>query len=304
MGSEKEFLKSVENKIEGIEIHFDQDLTKFSTIKLRSVGNLVIVKNEFALQQLINEIKKSKLQYKILGWGANILLPENLPWIAIQLKFDFDKTYLDSVRDVYELPASVSLAVLTSTASKLGLKGWEVVTGIPASLGGAIFMNAGTNLGEIGSLITEVKYLDKNSEIKTHLIDDSSFSYRKNNFLKEGEVILSAKLKHFGIDENLKILIKDYLEKRNNSQPMNQNTCGCIFKNSNMGDISCRAGHYVDIIGMKGFTLGGVRVSHKHGNFLENFGGSSYSETMELMKLLQAEMKLQFGVNFEFEVEH
>lgn len=304
MGSEKEFLKSVGRKIEGIEIHFDQDLTKFSTVKLRSIGNLVIVKDELALQKLIKEIYKTKLQYKILGWGANILLPEKLPWIAIQLKFDFEKTYLDSVRDIYELPASVSLAVLTSTASKLGLKGWEVFTGIPASLGGAIFMNAGTNLGEIGSLITEVKYLDENSEIKTHLIDDSSFSYRKNNFLKAGEVILSAKLKHFGIDENLKNLIKNYLEKRNNSQPMNQNTCGCIFKNSNMGDISCRAGHYVDIIGMKGFTLGGVRVSHKHGNFIENFGGSSYSETMELMKLLQAEMKLQFGVDFEFEVEH
>ncbi len=304
MGSEKEFLKSCETEIDGLEINYDQDLTKFSTIKLQSTGNLVVVKNEVTLTKFIKKIKKTKFKYKILGWGANILLPEKLPWIAIQLKFDFDKSYLDKVQDIYELPASVSLAVLTSAASKLGLKGWEVFTGIPASLGGAIFMNAGTNLGEIGSLVTEVKFLDINGEIKIHIVDGKSFSYRKNNFLKDGEIVLSAKLKHFGVDEELKNEIRDYLEKRNKSQPMNQNTCGCIFKNSSLGEISCRAGHYVDIIGMKGFTLGGVRVSHKHGNFLENFGGSSYSETMQLMKLLQAELRLQFGVDFEFEVEH
>jgi len=304
MGSEEKFLKECSETISGIEVHLDHDLTKFSTIKLKSIGHFVIVKNKEALIELATKMNASKHTFKVIGWGANLLLPERLPWVAIQLKFDFDKKYLEEVREVYELPASVSLPVLTSTASKLGLRGWEVFTGVPASLGGAIFMNAGTNLGEIGSLITEVDYLDTEGKLQTHIVDQNSFSYRKNNFLKDGEIIISAKLKHNGIDSNLKNEIKDYLEKRNRSQPMNQNTCGCIFKNSKMGEISCRAGHYVDIIGMKGFSLSGIKVSHKHGNFLENFDGSNYSETMQLMKLLQSELRLQFGVEFEFEVEH
>ena len=304
MGCQKEFLIAFSKSHEGVEFYPDQDFTKLSTIKLKSKGDLLVVKTVSDLQSLLKELKSRKVEYKVLGWGANILLPENLPWLAIQLKFDFDKNILDEVRDIYDLPASLSLAKLTSTASRLGLKGWEVITGIPASLGGAIFMNAGTGLGEIGTLLTEVTYIDRGGELQKHKVTEKSFSYRKNNFLKEGDIVVSAKLKHFGVDSDLKIKIKNYLEKRNNSQPMNQNTCGCIFKNSSMGEISCRAGHYVDIMGMKGFSLGGIRVSHKHGNFLENHEDSTYSETMKLMKILQAEMKLQFGVDFEFEVEH
>ncbi|MCO4792934.1 MAG: FAD-binding protein [Bacteriovoracaceae bacterium] len=304
MGQQTKVLEKLNKNIEGIEVHFQHDFTKLSTIRLNSVGTLVIVKDKNSLCDLLKEFKNEKIEYKVLGQGANILLPEVLPWVVVQLKFDFDKSYLNEAHESYDLPASISLSVLSSHATKFGLSGWEVITGIPASLGGAIYMNAGTSLGEIGELISEVEYVDESGKIKTHKVEKNSFSYRKNNFLKKGDIVISAKLLHKGEDPKISKKIKSYLEKRNQSQPLNKFTCGCIFKNSTLGDISCRAGHYVDIIGMKGFTLGGVRVSHKHGNFLENFNGSNYPETMQLMKLLQKEMKLQYGVEFEFEVEH
>lgn len=141
-----------------------------------------------------------------------MLLPKisNVPYL--QLDFDFDRTILDNSQDEYVFPASISLATLTSHANKFGLKGWEVFTGIPASLGGAIFMNAGTNLGEIGSIMKEVNIVTKHGEEKLIKIDRHSFTYRHNHFVEPGDVIYQARLVHFGIDEAISKM-RDY---RNN----------------------------------------------------------------------------------------
>ena len=166
-----------------------------------------------------------------MGWGANILLPSSSTMPYVQLDFDFNRELLEQPQSEYILPASVSLAVLTSHAAKFGLKGWEVFTGIPASLGGAVYMNAGTNLGEIGSLVKEVKLMNKLGEIKLIKIDAHSFSYRKNHFVQPGDVIYEVTLSNLGLDPAISIKIKDYLEMRNKSQPLKEATCGCVFKN-------------------------------------------------------------------------
>ena len=148
------------------ELEINKDLTKYSTMKLKSFGDLITIKSESALKTILPLLKKQNIEYRVLGWGANLLLPEKSSVPYIQLDFSFDKKILENAQDEYILPASISLAVLTSHAAKFGLKGWEVFTGIPASLGGAIFMNAGTNLGEIGSVIKEVKIITSSGEEK------------------------------------------------------------------------------------------------------------------------------------------
>jgi UDP-N-acetylmuramate dehydrogenase len=298
-------LQEILKEIENIELEINKDLTKFSTMRLKSNGDLITVKNLHALKQTVSKLTSAGIKYRVLGWGANILIPTESVVPYLQLDFNYDKSIFDEARDEYLIPASVSLATLTSHANKFGLKGWEVFTGIPASLGGAIFMNAGTNLGEIGNVVKEVYLVTKNGEEKLIKIEQHSFSYRHNHFVNEGDVIYQARLNHFGLDANISKKIKEYLEMRTRTQPLKEWTCGCVFKNYEDSErfVTCRAGLFVDIMGLKGLTYKNLQVSLKHANFMENKGDSTYEDVITFINLLKNEMKLQYGISFETEVE-
>lgn len=294
------------NSFEDIKKSFDidyfpnQDLTRYTTFRLKVYGDLCIVKNIDALKALISFTNKKKLLIHILGWGANQIINDTNNKLFIKLDFSFDRSYLDGARDEYDLPASVSLNILQSHAQKFGLKGWEVFTGIPASLGGAIFMNAGTNLGEICAVLKEVTYITKLGEIKIHKVNKDSFSYRKNNFLNDGDIIVCAKLTHHGIDPEIKEKIKTYMQMRKDTQPLKSFNCGCVFKNY---DVDHRAGQFIDSLCLKELKLEGLRVSPRHANFIENTGDSTSSNFIEFSDHLKRLIELHSGIKFELEVK-
>lgn len=185
--------------IDGVEVKIGESLTKYSTFRLKCNGNIAIVKTEQSLIKLLEVLQKRQIEYRLLGWGANQIIIPDFKGIYLKLSFDFNKDIFEKAQDVYDLPASVSLNVLTAHAMKFGLSGWEVFTGIPGTIGGAIVMNAGTTLGEFGKLVKSVRILRKSGKIESHEIKPIDFSYRHNNFLSEGDVILSAKLISFGL---------------------------------------------------------------------------------------------------------
>lgn len=166
--------------ISGCNFSKDQDLTSFTTFRLASRGDLVEVTSIESCQKLIKLLNEANQKYILIGWGANQILPAACNELVIHLVFPFDHSYLENVHNLYVLPASLGLNYLTAHAIKFGLKGWEVFTGIPASLGGAIFMNAGTNLGEIGSLVEKVKVVDCNGNLREEVMNQNSFSYRQD----------------------------------------------------------------------------------------------------------------------------
>ena len=296
-------LKAILANFPSILLEEGKDLTKLSTMRLKAIGNLITVKSVEDLKQLLPALKDEKIGYRMLGWGANQLLPKESEIPYITLSLPFDKTYLDEVRELYELPASVSLSIMSSHAVKNGLKGWEVFTGIPASLGGAIFMNAGTNLGEICSIIKEVTLVTSTGELKVEIINKESFSYRKNHFVEIGDVIVGAKLVHLGQSPEITNQIKEYLALRNRTQPLKESTCGCIFKNYNKSSDICRAGMFIDIIGLKGFTHKDIQISPKHANFMVNLGDSNLDDISKTIDIVKKELMLQYGVEFETEVK-
>ncbi len=276
------------------------DLTSFTTMRLISVGNLIEVQSVEALQKLLPILTRKSQPYLILGWGANQILPAVCEDMVIHLDFPFDKNELSEYRSQYILPASLGLNHLTAHAVKFGLKGWEVFTGIPASLGGAIFMNAGTALGEIGKLVKSVDIVTPEGNLRQESISSGSFSYRKNHFVKPGEVIVGAVIIHDGVDVKISSQIKEYLDYRKNTQPLATKNCGCVFKNPSK---ELQAGRLIDLLGLKGVCFGGLRISPKHGNFIENHGGADWEQFSSLVDLINFEMDHFYGIKFELEVK-
>ena len=286
--------------IEGCVYKANQDLTSYTTFKLASRGDLIEVNSVAALQKLLPLLVKEKISYNVVGWGANQILPAVCTGVIIHLNFPLEPSNLNEVRDEYHLPASIGLNQLTAHAVKHGLKGWEVFTGIPASLGGAIYMNAGTNLGEIGALITSVELVTPSGDWREERISSSSFSYRKNHFVSPGEIIVAAKIKHLGLDHEIPGKIKSYLEYRKTTQPLATRNCGCVFKNPNK---SLPAGKLIDLLQLKGVSHGGLRISPKHGNFMENTSQATWNDFHSLVKLIQFQLDHFYGIEFELEVK-
>ncbi len=301
MGRKEINLSQLLDRIEGVDLELEKDLTNFTTMRLKAVGDLITIRTVEGLKSVQEIFYNNSMTFHLIGMGANQLIPEKSERPFLRLDLAFDKTYLDEVHCTYKLPASVRLSVLSSHATRNGLIGWDAFTGIPATLGGAVFMNAGTNLGEIGPLITKVNIIKKNGKEKIIIIDDNSFSYRKNHFVENGDVIYAVEMKHFGQDPEISNKIRSYLKLRNKTQPLKESTCGCVFKNSK-GPVTCRAGKFIDIMGLKGFKTDKVRISPKHANFMENLGGATDEDIIFMINFVKDELKLQFGVDFETEV--
>lgn len=295
-------LKEILQGVAQVEIKIQEDLTYLSTMRLKASGDIILIKSEESLTLVLQKLKSAGCNYRILGLGANQILPKSSINPYVKLNLPFDKSYFNEVRSEYVLPASVPLGVLTSHALKFGLMGWEVFTGIPATLGGAVFMNAGTELGEIGTLVKEIWMMTNKGTKKIVSVTDYNkyFSYRKNHFCEEGDLIYKVILGHRGISEGIPTTIRNYLNKRSASQPLDKKTCGCVFKNYSP---TCRAGKFLDILNLKGLEFQGVRISPVHANFIENVGNASRNEFEKLVEIVNKEIKLQFGINFELEVK-
>lgn len=271
------------------------DLAKFSTLKLQSFGNVFIVKSVCALKDLIKFLKRNNYGYTLLGLGANQVL--NAQHIYIKLKLQKDNK-LDTYQDEYKLSASVNLNQLSSCARKFNLDGWQVITGIPATLGGAIAMNAGTRAGEIKDILKSIDILRSGEDVETITSNDSLFKYRGNNFLQRGDIILGATLIHKGQKEGVKGQINNYLDKRKKDQPWGSANCGCVFKNSNL----ISAGMAIDLLGLKGFEFNGLKISDIHANFIENTSGT-YEDFKQLITFIDYQLETFFGCKFELEVK-
>jgi UDP-N-acetylmuramate dehydrogenase len=285
--------------IQNIEIKENVNLATLTTFKLQGLGNLIIVHDINSLVELVTCFKQNNIKYRMIGWGANQVLSSDLQEVLIKLEFSFDSNYFDQIRSEYNIPASVGLNQLTSHALKFGLIGWEVLTGIPASLGGAIYMNAGTALGEISSILKSVTILKADGSIVEHLVDKNSFSYRKNYFVEVGDVIVSAKILNKGTDPEISKKINEYLSYRKSTQPLSTKNCGCVFKNPK----PYSAGALIDLMGLKGIGINGLKVSNKHANFMENDGKANAEDFHQLVKLINTEMMMNFGIEFELEVK-
>lgn len=239
--------------------------------------------------------KSNHLPYFILGKGSNCLFHhEGYNGVVIQNKIDF---FENSEPGVYHVGAGYSFALLGTKASQAGFSGLEFASGIPASTGGAVFMNAGANGSEIKDTLYSVDFLNDDGELIILLRDDLLFSYRTSPFQTMKGAIIGAtfKLKPSITARQKQLEIISYRKK---TQPYSDMSAGCVFRNPDCG----HAGRLIEESGLKGVKVGGAEVSTMHANFIVNKGEASSDDVLNLIDIVRKTVQEKTGVHLEAEI--
>ncbi len=302
------------------------DMAQYTSFKAGGKARrLLVVDTPEELKEALEDLHTKGENYLILGNGTNTLfaaevydgtvikLGEGFDYIEIE-ECDENPGCEEEARNVEEKDcdakyyrARAGAATLLSRLSKAvaakGLTGLEFAAGIPGSIGGAVFMNAGAYDGVIKDTLKEVKVLAKASsgeyEIKTMKEEELNLSYRHSILMETGDIVLEAEfLLPVGVQDEINSRMKDYSERRSSKQPLEYPSAGSFFKRPE----GSFAGKLIEDSGLKGLTVGGAQVSEKHAGFIINVGGATYDDILELMKQVQTKVKDDYGVDLEPEV--
>lgn len=276
----------------------EEPLAKYTSWRVGGPAQrLYIPENKADLIAFIASLPSNEALYWI-GLGSNLLIRDGgIRGTVINTRNRLKEMYLIDSKRVY-VEAGVPCAHVARFCSDLGLTGAEFLAGIPGTMGGALYMNAGAFGGETWSIVNRVEILNRKGE--THFRNSQEFdvAYRSVKGLQD-EWFLSAELAlSQGNTETSQQQIKALLEKRNSSQPTNKPTCGSVFKNP-PGDYAARL---IEACGLKGFKIGGAIVSEKHANFIENQGNASADDIETLIEHIQHQVQQQFGIELKTEV--
>ncbi|MBE7035426.1 MAG: UDP-N-acetylmuramate dehydrogenase [Ruminococcaceae bacterium] len=243
-------------------------------------------------------LQKHGLPYIIMGAGSNLIIADSgIRGAVIRLGKSFSRIKREENALIAE--AGVSLARLANEALSCGLGGLEFASGIPGSLGGAVYMNAGAYGGEMKDVVIKTEYIDVDGNLYSIEGDAHEFGYRRSVFMKEdGLIVRSTLLLTPKKQEDIRALMQDFNNRRREKQPLTYPSAGSFFKRPE----GFFAGKLVEDAGLKGIGIGGAQVSEKHAGFLINTGGATAKDIIALMQLVQDRVKEQFGVSLVPEV--
>ena len=290
-----ELIYRLEDK--NIEVDREFPMNRYVTLKVGGVAEAVVYpKNAVQLIEILNDLHSAGLKFLILGAGSNTIIRDRgISSMVVSTKKLKNFTINDD-HTVLAVCGAMLSAIMNRTIS-MGLKGFEFAAGIPGTVGGAVYMNAGANDGEIKDIIKKVWIWHEGREIEFGR-DEIKFEYRKCD-LPQGCVVTRALFQlEKGSKESSEKDIKDYLEHRNITQPVNLANTGSIFKNPE----SIAAGELLENLGLKGFKIGGARFSELHANFIVNSGDANASDVIELIELAKKKAEEE-GINLEIEVK-
>jgi UDP-N-acetylmuramate dehydrogenase len=281
------------------EVKENADIKKLTTFHVGGKALcLVYPEDVFGLIELLRFLKDNKIKHKVIGRGSNLIFTGNYDGVLIRLdKLDELEVEGNEVR----VGAGYSLVKLAAKMSRAGYSGLEFATGIPGSVGGSVFMNAGAYKSDMGYIIKSVKVITPDLKVEELTNYDMKFHYR-SSFIQEnpGYICIEATLilKKGNTDEIMQ-LIEERTERRKETQPLEYPSAGSVFRNPE-GDF---AGRLIEEAGFKGKMVGGAMVSKKHANFVINYDHATGKDVKELITDIQKEVKDKFGVELKIEQE-
>ncbi len=252
------------------------------------------------VEQIIESIKickENNIPYFVMGNGSNLLVKDGgIRGVVIKLT---GLTNLEVNKEEIKADCGVMLKELSDKALENSLTGLEFACGIPGSVGGAVFMNAGAYNGEIKNVIKEAQVITSSGEIVTLSKDELELGYRTSKVMKDNSIVINATFKlEKGNKEEIKETIDDLTQKREEKQPLEYPSAGSTFKRPE----GYFAGKLIQDSGLKGYSIGGAAVSSKHSGFVINKGNATAKDILDLIAYIQEEVKKQFGVELHTEV--
>lgn len=275
-------------------------LKEYTTYKIGGTARVIIYpKNVDALVTLIKKLKATNTKFMVLGNGSNVLFSDEV-YEGVIIKLD-EFNNIEFVGNKVIAGAGASLMKVAYQSIRRGLTGLEFATGIPGSIGGAIYMNAGAYKSDMGYVVSKIKVLTPKMTVITMVNRELDFHYR-TSFLKEnkGYICLEATIMlKKGNKEAIEQVVSDRKKRRLETQPLEYPSAGSVFRNPT----DMFAGKLIEDLGYKGLVKGGAKISEKHANFIVNFDNAKAKDVKELIEFVKQVAKEKYNVDLLVEQE-
>ena len=286
-------------KIESKRVLLNELMKNHTTFRVGGPADIFVkVGTLEELEYILQIAKEQNVPITVIGNGSNTLFTDKgIRGIVIKLEFN-EVTKLEDEK--YIVGAGVVLPRLAKIAMEDANTGLEFACGIPASIGGAIYMNCGAYNKQISDVIVEVTYLDEKCECKTISNKDACFSYRKSIFQEKNWIVISAKIQlKKGEKEEISNTMKKYLTSRGDTQPLNMPSAGSVFKRGE----EYFAAKLIEDCGLKGYSIGDAEISLKHAGFIVNNGNATAKDILDLINIIKQKVKEKYDKDLELEVK-
>ncbi|PFR38037.1 UDP-N-acetylmuramate dehydrogenase [Bacillus cereus] len=279
----------------------NEPLARYTTMKIGGPADILIVPKHVAgIEKTLQLVKQYKTKWTVIGRGSNLLVSDQgIEGVVIRLGEGLD--HLEVEKHKVRVGSGYSLIKLSTLLSRQGLAGLEFASGIPGSVGGAVYMNAGAHKSDISSVLSKALILFEDGTIAWLTNKELEFSYRSSVLqTKRPGIVLEAEFQlQAGKREEIVRSMQNNKDYRRETQPWNHPCAGSIFRNP----IPHFAGDLVEKAGLRGYRIGGAQISEMHGNFIVNTGGASAQDVLSLIELIKHTIKDKFDVDMHTEVE-
>ena len=277
----------------------EEPMAKHTSFRIGGPADLMAMpQSEQELQQLLQRAGEAKVPVTLIGNGSNLLVRDKgIRGLVIKLGNMLNDVVADGCTLTFG--SGVSLAAASRKAAELGLSGMEFAVGIPGSIGGAVYMNAGAYDGEMAKVVTGVRVMELDGTISELAAAALDFGYRHTSLQGSGKIVTAVTVRLTAGDKQaIADKMADFSNRRITKQPLELPSAGSMFKRPS----GYFAGTLIDQTGLKGYTVGGAQVSEKHAGFVVNIGGATAADVLQLICDVQDKVFAAHGVHLEPEV--
>ncbi|MGE5509582.1 MAG: UDP-N-acetylmuramate dehydrogenase [Chitinophagales bacterium] len=280
-------------------IRLDEPMSFYTTMRVGGPADLIIEPTRLDdVVWVVRRLRRAGVPCLVMGQGSNLIVRDGgVRGVVLRLSGGYARIEVDGNRLTAQ--AGATLGSLSRAALRAGLAGLEFAVGIPGTLGGGIFMNAGAYGGELGPLVHSCLVVSQGGELARLACSDLAFGYRHSILQEQPWYALEATLElRPGNREEIAALMRRYTEEREAKQPLDMPSAGSVFRRPE----GYFVGKLVTDAGLRGFRLGGAQVSEKHAGFIVNAGGATAADILALIDHVQQTVRARFGVSLETEV--